>query len=315
MPLNPPVSATGPLYLCAIVRDEEDGLAEWIAYHHLIGIDHFVIYDNGSTDGTATLLDRFAAAGIVTRIDWPDRPPPQWLSYPGMLRLLEQVPDAHRTPWENLGVLGPQITAYNDALSRFGDQAAWMLFIDADEFLLLPQDGHLRSFLHLFNMPQVGAIGFNWRYFGSAGQMRPDGRLVIERFTRCAEPDFPGHAHIKTLARMTALDRMAVHAGMLRPGYVYVNDCGDAFTPLHLAFSDHISHRYSQLNHYSVKSRAEFERKRAKGNATLGSRHPQGEIEAEYFQRQDLNNAQDMRLADWAGAVRDHIGRLLAIPP
>lgn len=315
MPLNPPVSATGPLYLCAIVRDEEDGLAEWIAYHHLIGIDHFVIYDNGSTDGTATLLDRFAAAGIVTRIDWPDRNPPQWLSYPAMLRLLEQVPDTRGAPWENLGVLGPQITAYNDALSRFGDQAAWMLFIDADEFLLLPQDGHLRSFLHLFNMPQVGAIGFNWRYFGSAGQIRPDGRLVIERFTCCAEPDFPGHAHIKTLARMTALDRMAVHAGMLRPGYVYVNDCGDAFTPRHLAFSDHISHRYSQLNHYSVKSRAEFERKRAKGNATLGSRHPQGEIEAGYFQRQDLNNAQDMRLADWSGAVRDHIGRLLAIPP
>lgn len=314
MPLKASVPAIGPLYLCAIVRDEAEGLAEWIAYHHLIGIDHFVIYDNGSTDGTAALLDRFAAAGILTRIDWPDRPPPQWLRYPAMLRLLEQVPDPRQAPWRDLGALGPQITAYNDALSRFGDQAAWMLFIDADEFLLLPRDGHLLPFLRRICTPQIGAIGFNWRYFGSAGQNRPDGRLVIERFTRCAAPDFPGHAHIKTLARTAALERMAVHAGMLRPGYSYVNDCGDAFTPRDLAFSGHISLRHSQLNHYSVKSRAEFERKRARGNATLGSQHPQGEIETDYFQRQDLNDAQDARLADWAGGVREHIGRLLGTP-
>lgn len=314
MPLKPSIPAIGPLYLCAIVRDEEEGLAEWIAYHHLIGIDHFIIYDNGSTDGTATLLDRFAAAGIVTRLDWPDRPPPQWLSYPDMLHLLEQVPDPRRAHWGELGVLGPQITAYNDALSRFGDKADWMLFIDADEFLLLPEDGHLLPFLRRIGAPQIGAIGFNWRYFGSSGQIRPDGRLVIERFTRCAEPNFPGHAHIKTLARTAALDRMAVHAGMLRPGYGYVNDCGEAFTPRHLAFSNHISHHCSQLNHYSVKSWAEFERKRARGNATLGSRHPQGEIEAEYFQRQDLNDAQDARLSAYATAVQAHINRLLTVP-
>ncbi len=314
MPFPPPVPTSGPIHLCAIVRDEADSLAEWIAYHHLIGVDHFVIYDNGSTDGTATLLDRFAAAGIVTRIDWPDRPPPQWLTYDGMLRLLDAVPDPRTASWGSLGALGPQISAYNDALSRFGDRAAWMLFIDADEFLLLPEDGHLTRFLDRFPSPDIGAIGLHWRYFGSGGQIEPDGRLVVERFTRCAEAAFPGHAHIKTLARPVALDRMAVHAGLLRPGYSYVNDCGMAFTPRNLAFNDPISHRYSQLNHYSVKSQAEFERKRAKGNATLGSRHPQGAIEAEYFKRQDLNDAEDRRLAMWAATVRDHAARLLSGP-
>ncbi len=311
MPFKLPEPANSPIYLCAIVRDEVDGLAEWIAYHHLIGIDHFVIYDNGSQDGTATLLERFNAAGLVTRIEWPDQTPPQWLSFGAMLRLLDDLPQPRQAAWTSLGVLGPQISAYNDALSRFGDQASWMLFVDADEFLLLPEDRYLQPFLTRVATSDVGAIALNWRYFGSAGQVEPDGRLVVERFTRCAEPNFPGHAHIKTLARTHALDRMAVHAGRLRFGYRYVNDCGQAFDPRHLAFSDHISHRYSQLNHYSVKSRWEFERKRAKGNATLGSKHPLGEIEAGYFQRQDLNDMEDTRLAAWAPAVRDHIDRLL----
>ena len=41
-----------PIYLaiCAIFRDEAPFLDEWIAFHRLMGVEHFFLYDNGSVD-------------------------------------------------------------------------------------------------------------------------------------------------------------------------------------------------------------------------------------------------------------------------
>ncbi len=38
--------------LCCIIRDEAQYLVEWIEYSRMIGVDHFFLYDHGSTDGT-----------------------------------------------------------------------------------------------------------------------------------------------------------------------------------------------------------------------------------------------------------------------
>ena len=80
----------GVVIVC-IVRDEAHYLEEWMAYHVALGVDHFLIYDNGSTDGSADLLERYQNHGLVTRIDWP------------------------------LG--GGQLAAYNHALRFFGGAA------------------------------------------------------------------------------------------------------------------------------------------------------------------------------------------------
>ena len=46
---------TGPRYLTvvAVVRDEARWLPEWLAFHHHVaGVEHFILYDHNSTDGT-----------------------------------------------------------------------------------------------------------------------------------------------------------------------------------------------------------------------------------------------------------------------
>ena len=35
---------------CAIFQNEAPYLKEWIEYHRLIGVEHFYLYNNGSTD-------------------------------------------------------------------------------------------------------------------------------------------------------------------------------------------------------------------------------------------------------------------------
>jgi hypothetical protein len=53
------------------VRDEADILEDNLRYHRALGVDFFVITDNGSVDGTSEVLDRYARAGLahVIRIE------------------------------------------------------------------------------------------------------------------------------------------------------------------------------------------------------------------------------------------------------
>ncbi|HHF9309118.1 glycosyltransferase family 2 protein [Escherichia coli] len=95
------------LYIAAIVKNEFAGLLEWIAYHRVLGVEGFVIADNGSRDGSRQLLSSLARLGIVTVIDQPD--------------LVNQK---------------PQLPAYERILRSCSRDIDLLAFIDADEFLL-----------------------------------------------------------------------------------------------------------------------------------------------------------------------------------
>ena len=59
------------IYIAAIIKDECSSLLEWIAYHRVLGVDGFIIADNGSRDGSRELLSSLARLDIVTTFDQP----------------------------------------------------------------------------------------------------------------------------------------------------------------------------------------------------------------------------------------------------
>ena len=57
--------------LCAIIKDEDRDIHEWLAYHFATGFEHVLIYDNNSRIPLRTTLADQVSAGLVTVVDWP----------------------------------------------------------------------------------------------------------------------------------------------------------------------------------------------------------------------------------------------------
>ncbi len=150
--------------VCAIVQNEAAHLAEWIAFHQIVGVQKFFLYDNGSQDNTVEIANRFD--GVTVR------------------------------PW--LGV-AQQLAAYHDALTLFEMDADWIAFIDADEYLWSPTGLPLPTLLEQ-RYAGHNAVGACCLLFGTSGVQEPP-ELRIESLVHRARDDEPRHNHVKTILR------------------------------------------------------------------------------------------------------------------
>ena len=138
------------LAICAIFKNEAKNLGEWIAFHRSVGVGHFYLYDNGSTDNFREVLAEHIRAGLVTYF--------KWLEYPG------------------------QVSAYQDCTRRFSGQARWVAFIDIDEFLFSPQQRDVAAVLERFR--DCPALFIHSYHFGSSGHRERPKMQAIEAYTR-----------------------------------------------------------------------------------------------------------------------------------
>jgi hypothetical protein len=151
------------LAVVAIFREEGPFLDAWLAFHASVGVSHFFLYNNFSTDGFRDVLAPWIARGLVTLRDWPVR-------------------------------VG-QLPAYRHCVRRHGGEATWMAFIDVDEFLFSPCAIDVRPILRAYgDLP--GLLVYS-PYFGSAGHRRRPAGPVVEAFTRRAPLT---HISVKTIA-------------------------------------------------------------------------------------------------------------------
>lgn len=146
------ISKKYKIVLCAIFKNEGRFLKEWIEYHRLVGVDHFFMYNNNSTDNYKEILSKYINAGIVSLIDWP------------------QVPG--------------QIPAYKHWYDNYRKDCEWCSFLDLDEFICPKYDYDLPSWLEKYEKYPV--IRIDWLMFGtSALEEHNEANLVIEQYTHC----------------------------------------------------------------------------------------------------------------------------------
>lgn len=67
----PKASDSERLVMTLLVHNEADIVGENIAYHLDVGVDHFIVMDNASTDGTREILEEYERRGVLTILDEP----------------------------------------------------------------------------------------------------------------------------------------------------------------------------------------------------------------------------------------------------
>ena len=138
-----------------IFRDESAYLREWIDFHRGVGVEHFYLYNNRSTDDFQKEIVPYVERRIVTLTDWP------------------QVPG--------------QRTAYEHCVRNNAMTARWIAFVDADEFLYSPLEADVRTILKKYeHLPAIKVARYE---FGSSGhKIRPDGSILSSYTFRHTHP-------------------------------------------------------------------------------------------------------------------------------
>ena len=222
---------TVPLVICAIFKNEALYFKEWIEFHCIVGFEHLFLYNNQSSDNYLEVLQPYIDKQIVTLVEW-DFPSPC------------------------------QLSCYQHFIDKNNQKKVWCAFIDLDEALFSPTNMPLPDMLNFIDQP--GAIGINWKCFGSSGLEEYDSRPVIERFTY--HPlEFYGDKHIKSIIR---LDQPVIVGGdphFFQTTSSTVNENGVFITS---ATSDPSSNIF-RINHYLTKSKNEYIEKRNRGRADI----------------------------------------------
>ncbi|WP_265519163.1 glycosyltransferase family 2 protein [Nitratireductor luteus] len=267
----------------AIVKNEGPYILEWVAYHRVLGIERFFIADNNSDDGTTELLATLRSIGLIDHIRFP------------------HVPGK-----------APQLPAYVEIMRRHARDAEWIAFIDADEFFHLADD--YRSIPLLFNGfgRDVGAVVVNWATYGSSFRTEPSQGLVVERFIHRAEKNFGVNHHYKSVLRPSAYLSHSGTPHHFKVGrkfrHAYADGKPLSEHPVHgIGLSASVCWSPLRLNHYVVKSRAEFDRKKAARGRATTTTDKRGE---DFFLGHDRNEVRDPMPAHLVQATNEEMEKI-----
>ena len=242
------------LSICAIFKNEAPYLREWIEFHRLVGVEQFHLYQNYSEDDYPSVLCRYIEAGVVHVTDWPRQPPCQVQAYQHFIAL-------HKgEPW-------------------------WVAFLDCDEFLFSPCHATISEAIEAVASPEWGAIGVNWMCFGASGQEEADPRPVIERFTLRPTDGFQPNRHIKTIARMDRVQSTGSSSHVFETHGGTFSELGQQTSG---PFTLLPTHSRLRINHYHTKSRQEYLRRIARGNADGAPARSLSEFEG--YQAADIDD-------------------------
>jgi hypothetical protein len=237
------------LTVCAIAKNEGAYFEEWIQWHKKMGVEKFYIYDNESDDNTKEVLAAHIESGLV-----------EYKYFPGKKR---------------------QLPAYDHCLDNHRFDAHWIAIIDLDEFIVPQKDKTITEFLKRFE--KFSAVEINWLVYGSGGAKEKTEGTVMERFKAHSQYDNILNRHVKTIVNPRRVFNMiGAHEAARLTGYT----ADPNMQKVTKNFRDREpQHDIIRINHYAVKSRAEFIEKKAKGRVRAAN-----QIDFEYFELFDLND-------------------------
>lgn len=215
--------------LCAIVKNENKYIDEWLLYHHNIGFDEIILYDNNDTDGEIIDVSKY---GFVTVIDYRGK---------------------HKSLPNGTNLTGTQVEVYNDCYHNHTIGYDWVAFFDIDEFLVIEGGMKINQFLSQDKFNDVDAIQLNWEIYGDNGLTHYKDEPVIERFT---VPSKIQTDLVKTIVRTNNPNFISlnIHYADIKDGrFVYPNG-----NPTKPTYRQKINLECAKLKHFYTKTLEEW---------------------------------------------------------
>ena len=201
-----------------------------------VGIDHFYLYDNDSTDDYESVVRPFVNAGRVT---------------------------LYRRPG-----LAQQLPVYQHCLREHRKDARWLTILDDDEFLFPAAASNLPETFSAYE--SYAGVAACWLLFGSNGhRTRPSGPVTSNYRRRAAWVD----PHVKCVvdpAKVTAT-AVAAHSFHCVAGETIVDE---RHRPIAGPFCANPSSEILCLNHYVIKSHEELVQRRTRAQVCNGELSP-----------------------------------------
>jgi len=250
--------------MLTVMKDEGPFVLEWLAHHFTLGIDDLLIFTNSCSDNTDKILDRLEVL-MPHRVK--HQPNPKIM-----------FPD--RGKWHIMAL------RFAGHFGRY-KAADWLYVTDADEFLNLKNGISDLDELMEVTGP-TDAISFTSVAFNSNGHKAASTDPVTTRFTttttafeEAARTQTPAITAVKTLYRNSIQGPRRPHRPVTRDfsstGARWINGSGQVLPPSWTddagkAIEGNGTRDHAQLNHYAIKSAAEFLLKVDRGDAVNADR-------------------------------------------
>lgn len=166
------------LVMAAMFKDEAPYLREWILYHRMVGVEHFWLYNNDSTDNWSEVLVPFIDEGLVDVIPWQAS------------AFIIEKPEAF--PFTL------QVYMMRDALKKAKEQTTWIAILDIDEFLLPRKEKTITKCLRE-HFSDASAVFVNWLNFGTAGVHIPLGEPILCNLTKASMLSYQKNGNGKSI--------------------------------------------------------------------------------------------------------------------
>jgi hypothetical protein len=283
--INPPDPRNGRhgIAIVTMLKDEEAYVDEWLAFHRAVGVRHFIIYDNGTTDQTLNIVKARLSPDELTLMPWAGR----------MIDMSEG------------SELNNQVIASAHAILNFGANFRWMAFIDVDEFLFPKLGNTIEEALRpASNFPN---ISLPWHMFGTGGNTeKPQGGVLKNYVIRAAEPisSRKNATNFKCIVDPCEVTEVSVHHFETRQhGDRTCNDAGNIFPRKVRKHKSFYSSENLQLNHYYTKSIEEFEEKIRRGPVSPAARNVHELRLRTALQSIEADVVEDRQIMDFADRI------------
>ena len=270
------------LVVVSMFKNESMILKEWLDHNIDIGVEHFYLIDNGSTDDYLRVLRPYMRKGYISLV----RDPSRWKYGGESKRQLAPYFDS-----QGKGLLvdkGRHDSTHAILINRHflqfvKNDAEWIMVIDPDEYIFSPR---AKISDVLLSIPPVCTdIWIPWRVFGSGGHAaQPEsirkGFLYMQDLVEY-KPEITCCARGKSITRASVLECLCVHACYVRSRNTMTPDGrlhGNFLVQNLLSWiKTYEPRRDSNIffcNHYITMSREYFTKcKSMRGGGAHGRRH------------------------------------------